>query len=77
MWEYKALEEFPSGVGMLVALEELAFNGCESLTKICGRITGFDMFKDTWYEGMRGLGRISIWSRHACDIGGIGGSAIL
>ena len=34
MWDCDSLEEFPSGVCTLVALEELNFNGCKFLKKL-------------------------------------------
>jgi hypothetical protein len=35
-----------------------------------GGIVGFDMFEETLYVGMRGLGRISMLIAHAHDVGG-------
>jgi hypothetical protein len=55
MWECEALEEFPSGVGTLVALEKLAFNGCKSLKKIPGELGGLTSLKELHMWGCEAL----------------------
>ena len=45
MWDCEALEEFPSGICTLKALEELSFNGCKSLRKIPEGLGGLTCLK--------------------------------
>ena len=53
MGKREALEEFPLGVCMLVALEEINFGGCKSLKK--------------FLEGLRGLGHLTKLYMYKCE----------
>jgi len=45
MWDCEVLEEFPSGICTLKALEELSFYGCKSLRIIPEGFGGFTCLK--------------------------------
>ena len=49
----------------------MKFSWMQVLEEDRGRTMGFDMFEKTLDVGMRGLGRISIWSVHTRGVGGI------